>query len=137
MTAGLCTSIGRVAIVAILIAGAGRASAQTIDPLDIPDTQLEPLQWSDLDGWTADDPDAALAAFRASCDPFNRMRKVNDPRPMAAALKAVCGRLAKAGSLKGEKARAFFEDNFRPVRIAKLGESTGLITGYYEPIVDG
>ena len=35
------------------------------------------------------------------------------------------------------KARAFFEKNFRPVRIARLGETTGLLTGYFEPVVDG
>jgi membrane-bound lytic murein transglycosylase A len=31
----------------------------------------------------------------------------------------------------------FFESNFRPLRIAKLGERAGFLTGYYEPIVDG
>ena len=36
-----------------------------------------------------------------------------------------------------EAARAFFEENFRPVRIARLGEAQGFLTGYYEPIVQG
>jgi membrane-bound lytic murein transglycosylase A len=31
----------------------------------------------------------------------------------------------------------FFERNFRPLRIAKLGENAGFLTGYYEAIVDG
>ena len=31
----------------------------------------------------------------------------------------------------------FFEHNFRPLRITKLGDSAGFLTGYYEPIVDG
>jgi membrane-bound lytic murein transglycosylase A len=138
MSARLRTSVGRVAAAAIIIVGAATVAAgQTIDPLNIPDTQLEPVQWSDLDGWATDDHDAALAAFRVSCEPFNRQRKLSDARPVAAALKEVCQRLAKAGPLPGDKARAFFEDNFRPVRIAKLGGTTGLITGYYEPIVDG
>ncbi len=34
-------------------------------------------------------------------------------------------------------ARAFFEQNFQPVRIARLGEADGLLTGYFEPIVQG
>ena len=34
-------------------------------------------------------------------------------------------------------ARAFFEKNFRPVRLAPLGEKEGFFTGYYEPIIDG
>src|SRR5207249_250118 len=62
---------------------------------------------------------------------------LRDSRPVAGALKAVCKRAAAAGALKGDKARTFFEENFRPVRIAKLGETSGLLTGYYEPIVDG
>ena len=35
------------------------------------------------------------------------------------------------------EARAFFEENFRPVRITKLGDPEGFLTGYYEPIVQG
>jgi hypothetical protein len=34
-------------------------------------------------------------------------------------------------------ARTFFEQNFAPVRIARLGEAEGFLTGYYEPIVQG
>ena len=36
-----------------------------------------------------------------------------------------------------DTARAFFEQNFQPVRIARLGEAEGLLTGYFEPIVAG
>ena len=33
--------------------------------------------------------------------------------------------------------RAFFERNFQPVRISRLGEGEGLLTGYFEPVVAG
>ena len=36
-----------------------------------------------------------------------------------------------------ETARAFFEQNFQPMRIGRLGEAEGLLTGYFEPIVAG
>ena len=36
-----------------------------------------------------------------------------------------------------DTARAFFERNFQPVRIARLGEVDGLLTGYFEPVVAG
>ena len=51
-----------------------------------------------------------------------------DSRPIHQALREVCRRAAAAGALANDKAkaRAFFEENFRPVRIAKLGETTGL-----------
>jgi membrane-bound lytic murein transglycosylase A len=111
-------------------------SETTVDPLQIPDSQLEPIQWSELNGWTSDDHGAAFVAFQASCDVFNR-RQLSDTRAVAGALKDICKRMPRTGTLKGDKARAFFEENFRPVRIAKLGESSGLLTGYYEPIVDG
>ena len=37
--------------------------------LNIPDTQLEPVEWANLDGWPADDHAAAFATFLASCKP--------------------------------------------------------------------
>src|SRR5262245_12005063 len=139
----LPTSIAQIAV-GRLVAGAvwlaatvAAASGQEIDPLKIPDTQLEPVKWSELDGWGRDDHGAAYAAFQASCEVFNRQRQLTDTRPVATALKGICQRMPRASALKGDKARAFFEENFRPVRIAKLGENSGLLTGYYEPIVDG
>ena len=60
-----------------------------------------------------------------------------DPRPVRAALEEVCARAIKAGTLKPGTARQFFETNFVPVRIRKLGDAAGFLTGYYEPIVDG
>jgi membrane-bound lytic murein transglycosylase A len=60
-----------------------------------------------------------------------------DSRPIRAALEQVCARAVKAGPLGQEEARQFFEANFVPVRIRKLGDSAGFLTGYYEPIVEG
>ena len=146
MSVVLCRSTGRsLASVLglfgfVMTAQAEPARLHTVDPLNVPDTQLEPLAWSELDGWAADDHAAAFAAFRITCKPFLHHRQPpHDARPVYVGLWAVCKRAATAGDLSAdkEKARAFFEDNFRPVRIAKLGESTGLLTGYYEPIVDG
>jgi membrane-bound lytic murein transglycosylase A len=118
---------------------AAPAMARDVDPLQTPDTQLEPIEWSELEGWADDDHSAAFSAFRTSCRPFLARRPSQDRRPIAHALRETCRRAAKAGGLGADKeqARAFFEENFRPVRIAKLGERTGLLTGYYEPIVEG
>jgi membrane-bound lytic murein transglycosylase A len=127
-----------IGVVALDVVALDQAHGQTtVDPLQIPDSQLEPIQWSELNGWKSDDHGAAFAAFQASCEVFNRQRQLSDTRAVAGALKEVCKRVPRTGTLKGDKARAFFEENFRPVRIAKLGESSGLLTGYYEPIVDG
>jgi membrane-bound lytic murein transglycosylase A len=129
----------------LAIAGAARAQDRgldgiDVDPLGVPDTQLEPVAWTDVDGWASDDQAAAFPAFMTSCRPFLvRKREPADGRPIFKALWHVCRRAAAAGPLGADtaKARAFFEDNFEPVRIARLGETSGLLTGYYEPVVDG
>jgi membrane-bound lytic murein transglycosylase A len=125
-------------------------------PLKIPNAALEPASWSDLDGWTHDDHASAYATLSASCRSIVRAASFRaeqshapahvaapttpaggDSRPVRAALEQVCARAIKAGPLKGAAAREFFEANFVPVRIRKLGEAAGFLTGYYEPIVDG
>jgi len=125
-------------------------------PLKIPNAALEPARWSDLDGWAGDDHASAYATLAASCRPIVRSAAFRaeqshaparvavpapqpngDSRPVRAALEQVCARAIKAGPLKGAAAREFFEANFVPVRIRKLGEAAGFLTGYYEPIVDG
>src|SRR5262249_2704505 len=120
-----------------LIIGIGAAAAQsTPSPLRLPDTALEPLQFADLDGWATDDHANAFAAFGTSCGPLVGAR-APDQRPVAAELAYVCRRALALTHVDEAKARGFFEANFRPLRINRLGESQGFLTGYYEPIVDG
>jgi membrane-bound lytic murein transglycosylase A len=107
------------------------------DPLNIPDTQLEPVEWANLDGWPADDHAAAFATLLASCKPFLASERPPDPRPIYDGLLHACRRAAATKTASVAEARKFFEENFRPARIARRGESSGLLTGYYEPIVDG
>jgi membrane-bound lytic murein transglycosylase A len=60
-----------------------------------------------------------------------------DSGSIRAALAQVCARAVEVGPLDEETAQRFFEANFVPVRIRKLGDSGGFLTGYYEPIVEG
>jgi membrane-bound lytic murein transglycosylase A len=113
------------------------AHAQDADPLKIPDTQLEPLAWSALDGWAADDHVASFSAFLKSCTPFFASKEPREGRPIHTALWQVCRRAAHLRPTGAAEAQAFFEENFRPVSIARIGESKGLLTGYFEPVVDG
>jgi membrane-bound lytic murein transglycosylase A len=99
-------------------------------------SQLEPIKWAELSGWMADDHLAAFAAYQASCRAMGR-RSGDDRGQISGALSNVCRKAADLQPKGADAARAFFEQNFQPVRIARLGESKGLLTGYFEPIVAG
>jgi len=108
------------------------------EPLQLRDTALEPIEWSALKGWSGDDHVAAFATFLASCRSLLRSSlRQDEKRPMYAALTQVCRRALVAGRLAEDQARLFFERNFRPMHITRLGDSAGFLTGYFEPIVDG
>lgn len=107
-------------------------------PIRFTDTRIEPIAWSTIEGWAADDHAAALATFLASCRAVVGSAKTSrDTRPIYQALVDVCRRLRAAGTLDNAAARKFFEANFTPVSISKIDDTNGFLTGYYEPIVDG
>src|SRR5262245_36790426 len=105
-------------------------------PLRVAGSQLEPIKWAELAGWTADDHLAAFAAYQASCQTLSK-RRADNRTPISGALSNVCRKAAHLQPQDADTARAFFEQNFQPVRIARLGEAVGLLTGYFEPIVSG
>jgi membrane-bound lytic murein transglycosylase A len=108
------------------------------EPLRLPNTAIEPIEWNALNGWGADDHAAAFATFLTSCRPLLRASvRESDKRPMYLALTQVCRHALAVGRLTDDQARMFFEHYFRPLRITKLGDGAGLLTGYYEPILDG
>jgi membrane-bound lytic murein transglycosylase A len=113
------------------------APGAELDPIRFPDTQYEPVDWANLDGWANDDHATAFAAFLESCRALNASRQSAEPVAITDALKTVCTRAIAAVPLEEDAARKFFEDNFRPLRINKLGDSDGFLTGYYEPIIEG
>jgi membrane-bound lytic murein transglycosylase A len=93
--------------------------------------RLQAVAFSDLPGWADGDASAALSAFRRSCveilalPPSAAMAYAGT----AAGWHSVCISAAKA-----RNARAFFESGFTPYAI---GRRDGLVTGYYEPLLNG
>jgi membrane-bound lytic murein transglycosylase A len=89
---------------------------------------LVPVEFAALPGWTDDDAAEALPAFRTSC------RSLREREPW----REVC-RLADAlDRADARSAREFFERRFVPYRVANAdGGETGLVTGYYEPVLRG
>jgi membrane-bound lytic murein transglycosylase A len=115
----------------------GGLAAANVGSLNFPDAQYEFVSFEQLDGWATDKQAAVFAGFRKSCEVILR-KEVADVRAMEKALREVCPRaLTLPENLSDADAKKFFEANFRPVRVSKLGETTGLLTGYYEPEVEG
>ncbi|MEZ5854314.1 MAG: MltA domain-containing protein [Hyphomicrobiaceae bacterium] len=101
----------------------------------------EPIAFGELPGWDQDDHLAALKAFISSCPrllALNRSRATTKQRAKTPTeLMAVCkAALALPAKIKRTEARALLETWFRPHRIVHR-EPEGLLTGYYEPIIEG
>jgi membrane-bound lytic murein transglycosylase A len=87
---------------------------------------LASASFAELPGWPRDDHRAALAAFRAGCPILEK----------SDAWRAACARAREADSERNP--RGFFETSFRVFRLLNSdGSDTGMITGYYEPLLHG
>src|SRR5713226_7680376 len=107
-------------------------------PLEISGSQYVPVTWADIAGWSEDDHLQAYKAFRVSCRPIAAQRSLPaDPKALGISLRDPCRAAKAAGISDSARARAFFEEHFLPLRISRLGEGEGFVTGYYEPVIDG
>ena len=78
-----------------------------------------------LPGWPSADLDRSLRAFLTGC-------------PLSGPFSPICARAGAVPPDDPGAARAFFEANFVPYALVSSdGPDSGLITGYYEPIIDG
>ena len=105
---------------------ARKRGAPKRDPLKIPNSAVELAAWENVEGWAEDNHAEALGAFLTSCRAIMRSSK-GSRTPVQSALNDICERAIKALPLDTAGARAFFEKNFRPMRIAPLGETRGLL----------
>ena len=131
-----CGAIGFGATALMLVATFAPAAGHT---LKMRNASIEPLAFTTLDGWAGDNHAAAFGAFLQSCKAINNATKaiIAARPPIYGALFQVCQRASAAGALDRAAARAFFEANFRPARIAPVGETQGFLTGYYETEFEG
>lgn len=108
-----------------------REASKSIEP----GTQLrhEPVDFAALPGWSADNHAAALQTFVQSC------HRIRDTAPRAAAWRAACASARPLTLPVADQARArrFFEARFTPFRIIENGSPDGLVTGYFEPELQG
>jgi membrane-bound lytic murein transglycosylase A len=95
-----------------------------------PVVRFAPADWRDLPGWNDDDVASAWPAFVVGC----RALVTRSP----AVWKAPCAAGSRVDGTSTAAVRAFFMEHFSPYRIANdEGGDTGLVTGYYEPLLAG
>jgi membrane-bound lytic murein transglycosylase A len=90
-----------------------------------------PVDWGAVPGWTDDRVDEAWPAFRVGCDAL----LAAGTRPL---WQPACSAASEVDARDPVAVRAFFQRHFSPYRItAADGRDTGLVTGYYEPLLAG
>src|SRR4029453_7941061 len=104
----------------------------------------KPMPFAEVPGWADDDHLAAFNTFRKSCErvlasageapAVAGSAKLGPPNPALVNACEAAGRIP--GKITKEAARAFFEANFTPNAVTHKGPQ-GLLTGYYEPIMEG
>jgi len=93
--------------------------------------RLRAVSFADMPGWKDSNPTAALAAFRRSCV---KIAALPPEAPMAYAGTARDWQKACRDAAGASDARGFFENQFTPYEV---DNGDGLVTGYYEPLLNG
>jgi membrane-bound lytic murein transglycosylase A len=124
-----------------LLAAAGllSACAGSLDGESTNKVGMAPTSFNEIAGWGDDKHAEALVAFRRSCprlvdSPDTRIVTDGAAKTITAAeWKRICDAAASVKDGDNHAARAFFEENFRPLIV----QAPGNFTGYFEPEMRG
>lgn len=93
--------------------------------------KYERVDWSQLPGWNNDNAQEAWPALNASCRALRFRAEWTPPCTAAQTMPAPTA----------SEVRAYFRQYFEPWRVtnptSSLGPNLGLVTGYYEPLLNG
>jgi membrane-bound lytic murein transglycosylase A len=96
-----------------------------------PIASFSAVSWQALPGWQDDDLSQAWPAWLKSCDALRKRNSEINWRNVCTQANAVSSRDTQA-------IRRYFESNFQAYEIRNsVGSESGLITGYYEPVMNG
>ena len=95
------------------------------------------MAFSDLPGWERGHHAVAWPALLKSCDKLAPPAPMASTRPADPAWDSLCRDARSLAAPDDVQARAFFETHFRAHRINGDGSRDGLVTGYYEPVLNG
>lgn len=89
------------------------------------------VSWQALPGWQEDDLSQVWPAWLKSCDALRKKSsEIN--------WQQVCAKNSIVSASDSQAIRQYFESNFQAYEIRNsAGSETGLITGYYEPVMNG
>lgn len=90
-----------------------------------PGSRWVPASWQELPGWGQDALHEAWAAALSNCE-----------RPPEA-LRRLCPEIRQMSLADDVEKRTWLQEKFQPYRIeSHAGEASGLLTGYYEPLLE-
>jgi membrane-bound lytic murein transglycosylase A len=104
-----------------------------------PRVAMSPISFGEITGWGDDKQGEALVAFRRSCPkltagPDSKIATDGGSKTITAAeWTRICDAANAVNTADDHAARAFFEENFRPM----LVKAPGKFTGYFEPEMRG
>lgn len=105
----------------------GAATRPCPEPAKPAEKPLQPAAWSELPGWDGGDLLPSFEAFRTSCVSLEKQ----------ALWRPLCAEARTLGAAPADL-RAWFESRLRPWQLVNPdGARTGLVTGYYEPVLKG
>ncbi|MBC7501158.1 MAG: murein transglycosylase A [Herminiimonas sp.] len=106
----------------------GTSATSPLPPMARPSELFRRTTFAALPGWGRDDLREALPALLASCEVLVRKADWKEPCMIARDVPATDGRAV----------RTYFESFFAPYQVINAdGSDSGLITGYYEPLLQG
>lgn len=90
------------------------------------------VSWQDIPGWQEDDLTQAWPAWLKSCDVLRKRNSDINWRQ-------TCAQAGNVSARDGRAIRQYFEVNFQVYEVSNsaTGKESGLITGYYEPVMNG
>jgi membrane-bound lytic murein transglycosylase A len=123
-----CAAIPPTSLPEVAVPEAGKpVQAEVAPPVEPPAQALSLADWSELAAWGEGEQIHAWEAFQLSCSTLKRQ----------AAWASVC-ESASSVPAQPEQVRRFFESHFLPYRVSNPDKSRlGMITGYYEPLLNG
>lgn len=99
---------------------------------------LKPAQWQNIDGFAEDDMSAAWPVWLQSCSTLKNKTSKNITQNNHQPWLAACSAASALNKPNKQAVQAYFAEYFNVFSTSNAdGSDTGLITGYYQPLLKG